>query len=66
MRDVDDMRDLRRAYMELVREHGEEAAELKTFKRSLLEMSRRHRLEAIEMYVKMISRIEKKVGRRAK
>jgi hypothetical protein len=64
VRDVDDLGDLKRQYMELVRTYGEEVAELKPFKQSLLELNRRHRLEAIGMYVKVISKIEKKVGRK--
>ena len=64
MRDVGDLRDLKREYLELVRIHGEEVAEFKPFRQSLLEMNRRHRLEAIGMYVTIISKIEKKVGRK--
>jgi hypothetical protein len=64
LRDVDDLKDLKREYLELVRIHGEDVAEFKSFKRSLLELNRRHRLEAIAMYVNIISRIEKKIGRR--
>ena len=63
MRDVDELRDLKREYLELVRIHGEEVTEFGPFKQSLLELNRRHRLEAISMYVKLISKIEKKVGR---
>jgi hypothetical protein len=62
VRDVDDLRDLKRRYMELVRIYGEEATEFKPFKESLLELNRRHRLEAIRLYVKVISKIEKKRG----
>jgi hypothetical protein len=64
VRDVDEMRDLKRHYLELVRTHGEEVTEFKPFKASLQELNRRHRLEAIGMYVKIISKIEKKLGRR--
>ena len=64
MRDVDELNDLKREYVELVRIHGEEDTEFKPFKQSLLELNRRHRLEAIGMYVRIISRIERKVGRR--
>jgi len=64
MRDVDELRDLKREYVELVRIHGEEDTEFKPFKQSLLELNRRHRLEALGMYVRIISRIERKVGRR--
>ena len=64
MRDVDDLKDLKREYMELVRIYGEEVTELKPFKQSLLEMNRRHRLEAARMYANIISKIERKMGRR--
>lgn len=64
MRDVDELRDLKREYVELVRIHGEEDTEFKPFKQSLLELNRRHRLEALGMYVRIISRIERKVGRK--
>jgi len=64
MRDGDELRDLKREYVELVRIHGEEDTEFKPFKQSLLELNRRHRLEALGMYVRIISRIERKVGRR--
>ena len=64
MRDVDDLKDLKREYLELVRIHGEEAAEFKPFKQALLEMNRRHRIEAVGMYLNIISKIERKVGRR--
>lgn len=63
MRDVDDLRDLKREYLELVRIHGEEVTEFKAFKRSLLEMNRRHRLEAVRMYANIISKVERKMGR---
>lgn len=62
--DVDELRDLKREYLELVRLHGEEATEFKAFKQSMLAMNRRHRLEAIEMYVEILSKIEKKMGGR--
>jgi hypothetical protein len=62
LRDVDELKDLKRAYMELVRTHGEEVTQFKSFKESLLEMNRRHRLEAVRMYLSIISKIEKKVG----
>lgn len=64
MRDLDELKDLKRAYLDLVRTHGEEAAEFKRFKRSLLDMNRRHRLEAVDMYVQIIAKIEKKIGRK--
>ncbi len=63
-RDLDNLKDLKREYLELVRVHGEDVAELKRFKRSLLEMNRRHRLEAVGMYLKVLAKIQKKVGGR--
>ena len=63
MRDVDDLKDLKREYVELVRIYGEEVTEFKRFKQSLLALNRRHRLEAVRMYVNVISKIEKKIGR---
>ncbi len=60
MRDIDDLRDLKREYMGLVRVHGAELAELTSFKQSLLDMNRRHRLEAAKMYLRMISKIDRK------
>ena len=62
MRDLDDLKDLKRAYLDLVRKHGQEATELRRYKQSLLEMTQRHRREAAQMYVKMIARIEKKLS----
>jgi hypothetical protein len=62
LRDVDDLKDLKRVYLELVRAHGEKVTEFKAFKQALLEMNRRHRREAAMMYVNMISRVEKKTG----
>jgi len=64
LRDVDELKDLKREYIELVRRHGEEVTEFKPFKQSLLELNRRHRLEAIGMYVNIISKIERKTGRK--
>jgi hypothetical protein len=64
VRDVYELRDLKREYVELVRTYGEEVTEFKPFRQSLLELNRRHRLEAISMYVKVISKIEKKMGRK--
>lgn len=63
-RDVDDLKDLKREYLDLVRVHGEDVTEFKRFKQSLLAMNRRHRLEAVGMYVKMLAKIQKKVGKR--
>jgi hypothetical protein len=62
VRDLDDLKDLKRAYLDLVRVHGEAATEFKAFKQSLLEMNRRHRREAARMYAGMISKIEKKMS----
>jgi hypothetical protein len=64
VRDLHDLRDLKRQYLELVRVHGEEVAEFRRFKQSLLELNRRHRLEFVSLYVKIISKIEKKTGRK--
>jgi hypothetical protein len=64
VRDVDELKDLKREYLELVRMHGEEITEFKPFKQSLLELNRRHRLEAIAMYVNIISKVERKMGKR--
>ena len=64
VRDVDDMKDLKRAYMELVRVHGKEVTGYKAFRQSLLDLNRRHRLEAIKMYVDIISRVERRLGRK--
>jgi hypothetical protein len=64
VRDADELRDLKTAYMTLVRKHGEEVTEFQAFKQSLLDMNRRHRLEAARMYAAIISRVEKKVRRR--
>lgn len=64
MRDIDDLKDLKRQYMELVRLHGQEVTEFKPFKQSLLDLNRRHRLEAAKMYAQIISKVERKVGRR--
>lgn len=63
MRDVDDLLDLKREYLELVRIHGEEVTEFEAFKRSLLETNRRRRFEAVRMYVNIISKVERKMGR---
>jgi hypothetical protein len=63
MRDLDEMRDLKRHYLELVRTHGEDVTEFKAFKESLLELNRKHRREAVSLYVKILSKVEKKLGR---
>ena len=63
MRDVDDLNDLKRAYMALIRQYGEEVTELRAFKQSLLDLNRRHRLEAARMYASIISKVERKVRR---
>jgi hypothetical protein len=64
VRDVDDLRELKREYMELVKIHGEEVTEFKAFKQSLLDLNRRHRLEAVRMYVDIISKVERRMGRK--
>jgi hypothetical protein len=64
MRDIDEMRDLKRHYLELVRTHGEDVTEFKAFKESLLELNRKHRREAVSLYVKILSKVEKKLGRK--
>jgi hypothetical protein len=64
VRDVDDLKDLKRQYMELVRRYGQEVTEFNAFKYSLLDMNRRHRLEAARMYASIISKVERKVGRK--
>ncbi len=63
MRDVDDLNDLKREYLTLVRQHGQEVTQFRTFKQSLLDLNRRHRLEAAKMYARMISKIERKLRR---
>jgi hypothetical protein len=65
VRDVDDLKGLKRQYLELVRIHGEEITEFQPFKQSLLELNRRHRLEAMRMYAKIISKIQRKTGRKS-
>jgi hypothetical protein len=49
--------------MGLVRLYGQEVTEFSAFKHSLLDMNRRHRLEAARMYARIISKVERKVGR---
>lgn len=62
MRDVDDLNDLKREYMELVRVHGREVTEFTAFKQSLLDLNRKHRREAARMYASIISKVQRKVG----
>ena len=62
MRDVDDLKDLKRAYMALVRTYGQEVTEFTAFKQSLLELNRKHRREAARMYASIISKVERKVA----
>jgi hypothetical protein len=57
---VDDLKDLKRHYMELVRRYGRGVTEFDAFRNSLLEMNRRHRLEAARMYASIISKVERK------
>jgi hypothetical protein len=64
VRDADDLKDLKNAYMDLVRIHGEDLAELKAFRQALLEMNRTHRREAARMYANAISKVERKLARR--
>lgn len=59
MRDLDQLRKLRKRYVHLVKKHGEQVAEFASFKKALLELNRKHRLAAIRMYSQIISRIEK-------
>ena len=63
VRDVDDLNELKRAYLALVRQYGQDVAELKAFKQSLLDLNRRHRLEAARRYASIISKVEKRVRR---
>jgi len=64
VRDVDDLKDLKREYMELVRSYGEGVTEFKAFKQSLLDLNQRHRLQAVRMYVKIISKVQRRMGRK--
>lgn len=63
MRDVDDLKDLKRQYLELVRRYGREVTEFNAFKQSLLDMNRRHRLEAARRYASIISKVERRLRR---
>jgi hypothetical protein len=65
VRDADALNDLKREYLALVRQHGQEVTEFKSFKQSLLDLNRRHRREAANMYASMISKVEKKLRRTA-
>ena len=56
MRDADELKELKREYLDLVRIHGEDVTEFKWFKKSLLELNRRHRHEAITMYLSILER----------
>lgn len=60
MRDIDQLKDLKKRYIQLIKLHGEQVAELKPFRKALLELNRKHRADAIRMYSRMISKIEKK------
>ena len=64
MRALDDLKDLKREYLSLVRTYGEEATDFKASEQSLLDLNRRHRLEAVKMYADAISRIEKRMAKR--
>lgn len=59
MSDLDRLREMKKRYLQLVREHGEEVAEFAAFKKALLELNRQHRLAAIRMYEQAIAKIEK-------
>ena len=63
MREIDEMKDLRSEYLELVRVYGKEVTGFKSFRQSLLDMNRRHRLKGKRLYEKEIAKIEKKVGK---
>lgn len=63
MKDRDQMQKLRKRYIELVKIHGEEIAELDSFREALLELNRKHREAALAMYSRIISKIERKTGR---
>ena len=55
MKDRDQMQKLRKRYIELVKIHGEEIAELDSFREALLELNRKHREAALAMYSRIIS-----------
>ncbi len=63
MTDLDQLRDLKKRYMRLVKKHGEEVAGFAPFKKALLELNRKHRRAAIRMYSQTISKIERKMTR---
>lgn len=60
MNDLEQMKQLKQRYFELVDTHGEEFTELKNFQQKLRALNKRHRLAAIEMYEVMIAKIETK------
>lgn len=60
MNDLEQMKQLKQRYFELVDTHGEEFTELKNFQQELRALNKRHRLAAIEMYEVMIAKIETK------
>lgn len=64
MREIDEMKDLRNEYRELVRVYGKEATGFKVFRQLLLDMNRRHRLKGMRLYANEISKIERKLGKR--
>ena len=64
MREIDEMKDLRSEYLELVRTYGKKVTGFKSFRQSLLDMNRRHRLEGKRLYEKEIAKIEQKMGKR--
>ena len=63
MSDLDQLRELKKRYVHLVKTHGEQVTEFAPFKKALLELNRKHRRAAIRMYSQIISRIEKKMTR---
>ena len=63
-RDADDLKDLKREFMQLVRLHGDEATEFQRVRQSLLDMNKRHRREAMEIYARAIANVDEKLGGR--
>jgi hypothetical protein len=59
---VDELKALRRRYLELVAIHGRHATDFKRFRQTLLEKNERHRLEGVRLYMAQIARIERKMG----
>ena len=61
---INELKALRRTYLELVAIHGQHATDFKAFRRTLLEMNERRRLEVARRYATQIARIERKMGRK--